>query len=268
MPIQRIESIDDERLDVFRNMRTRNWTQESGRFVVEGALLAERLLQSDYLCDSVLVDEKYRERFETQFPNQQIYCLPHHEVQELVGFEFHRGILAAGKRKPLGNFSDFRFPTLTVGVIPVLCGIEDPENLGGMLRSCAGMGVPHVVIGPGCCDPFSRRALRVAMGTTLQLSLYRAPKLIQDLQRLRESEVDFRSYAAALTHQAKELAEVQPTGNCLLFFGNERNGLPESILEEVDYHVKISMADAISSLNVGVAAGIFLFHFTRARPTQ
>ncbi|MFN3189342.1 MAG: TrmH family RNA methyltransferase [Aureliella sp.] len=263
MPIQRIESVDDERLDVFRNIRTRNWTEASGRFVVEGALLAERLLASSYTCDSILVDEKYRERFETQFPHQHIFCLPHREVQQLVGFEFHRGILAAGRRRELASFEDDTFRDQGNEVVALICGIEDPENLGGILRSCAGMGVSRVVVGPGCCDPFSRRALRVAMGTTFWISLFRSQDVEADLRRLRASSVDCRSYAAALTDDSTPLEQVKPSQKSILLFGNERTGLPNSVLEAVDERVKITMADSISSLNVGVAAGIFLYHFTR-----
>ena len=263
-----IDSVSDARLDPYRDIRSRNWAEHGGWFIAEGILLVQQLLDSDYECHNVLVDRKYKSLFEGQLlSGLQVLLVDHRLVQEIVGFKFHRGVIACGLRKPAG-----RLPSGLPRVEPSetlvgLIGVQDPENVGGILRTCAALGIRRVLIGPGCADPFSRRALRVSMGNVLKLEIYRSISPLEDLSWIREQLHVFR-YAASpvrdspvLSNKSLSLAEVHRQGAAIVLFGNERDGLPEEILQIADYRVRIDMHSAVDSLNVCVAAGIILHHF-------
>lgn len=299
MVVHRITELDDPRLEPYRELRSRNWTEQSGLFVVEGPLLVEQLLQSRYAVRSVLLDEKFQGRFESMLPpDASVLLLDHALVSQLVGFDFHRGVLACGLRRELPDIHNL--PQLAQDeTLAALVGVQDPENLGGILRSCAAFGVRRILIGPGTADPLGRRALRVAIATTLHLDLYPVrrrhdriatpddapPQLGSELdagmpapgdKRSRDSTLEFvrslrwlksqrgvRCVATSLDARAKPLERAERCGPTLILFGNERNGVPSAVLEEADELLRMDMELGTDSLNVCVAAGIVLHYFTR-----
>jgi tRNA G18 (ribose-2'-O)-methylase SpoU len=142
-----------------------------------------------------------------------------------------------------------------------LIGVQDPENMGSILRSCAAFGIEDVLIGPQCVDPFARRVLRVSMGNAFKLKLYDAPEPVEALAAMHELGIE--TVAACLRDDSVELTQWQRRDRTAVLLGNEAHGLPAAILDAVNQRVKISMALGTDSLNVSVAAGIFLH---RARP--
>ncbi|RMF42767.1 MAG: RNA methyltransferase [Planctomycetota bacterium] len=260
-----IDSIDDPRLAPYRDMRHKNWIERSGWFIAEGPLLVERLLHSGYRCHSVLLDRKYYDRFRPLIgPDVPVLLCDHALIESLVGFNFHRGVLACGIRPPLPTTEQAfaSMPCSPADTLVALYGIQDPENVGGILRSCAAMGAGHVLIGRGCADPLSRRALRVSMGNALKLNLMRSLDLALDLIWLHET-LGVTTYAATLTPRARPLESVGRDGPVCLVLGNERHGLPASIEDACRESVCIAMADGVDSLNVCVAAGILMHYFCR-----
>lgn len=244
---------------------------------MEGPIPVQQLLSSSFSCRSVLIDEKYVDNLPVKIAPAQIdkaiptYVIKHELVEHLVGFKFHRGILACGERKQSASFEDLiscedlvscRGTNATSDLMVALCGIQDPENLGSILRSCAAFGAKRILLCSGTADPFGRRALRVSMGTTLELEFYRCDAPVEDLERLKSS--GYRLFGTSLEENASELGGIQDD-SCknLLIFGNERRGIPPDVLAVVDDQIRIGMQLDTDSLNVGVAAGIFLHHFSR-----
>lgn len=267
MPFHELLSLEDARLEPYREIRTRQATERDGWFIAEGPILVEELLRSDFECQSILVQKKFSQRFEhLRDSNVDVFCLPDDQVRELVGFQFHRGILACGIRRALPNLdammssqsAAFSDREIVVG----LTGIHDPENLGSILRTAAGLGIRHVLFGPSNSDPFSRRSLKVAMGTTFQLNLWHSDKLLRDLRRLGQ-ELQFEILASSLGGDATPLEALAAPGRTLVLFGNEANGLPDSITDAANTRVQIPMASGVDSLNVAVAAGIVLHYLAR-----
>ncbi len=107
MPKIYIDNIEDARLEAYRNLRTRNLTQFSAKFVVESKLLTQRLLQSDYEVESVLIDDIALPDSEDWLAEElTTYVVPRSSMSDLLGFNFHRGVLSCGKRKRRLNATD------------------------------------------------------------------------------------------------------------------------------------------------------------------
>lgn len=260
-----ITDLNAPELEPFREMRQRNWTNESGIFIAEGPLLVERLIRSSYEVRSVLLDRKYYAHYAALVPPEtDLLVIDHELVAEVVGFNFHRGVLGCGQRKPERTVEHdlLAQPFAANETLMGIMGVQDPENLGGILRNCAALGVKNVVIGPSAADPLSRRVLRVSMGNALRLNLYRSRNMRLDMQLLRE-RCGVQSFATSLLDGSEPLETVRRTSPVMILMGNEKLGLPHDIQHAADRRVRIDMQLGTSSLNVTVAAGIIMHYFCR-----
>lgn len=290
-----VENLDDPRLRPYRNLRERTLRGES-IFVAEGALVVERLLRSRFGVESILTTRKETglgECLSLVPADVPIYRVDERAAaNELVGFEFHQGILAVGKRSPTPTFlegldaifgdesgrndgagevgeasettSGARFLSRRGGAFVVLPDATKPDNLGLAFRCAAALGAEAVVLGERCCDPFSRRALRVSMGGVLQTPIFRAENLLAEIVEARRRGVRF--FATVLNDEAAVLPEIAEWPQRTAFvFGNEYSGLTQDFVDACDRSVMIPMRPDVDSLNLGVSVGVFLYEFNRSR---
>jgi tRNA G18 (ribose-2'-O)-methylase SpoU len=266
MKIEFIESIQDPRLDPYRNLRTTNLTRTSGRFIAESRPLVQRLLASRLQVESILVDQDDLQEATGWLPTEtSILVVPHSQIPQLIGFNFHRGFMACGIRPPMPLWdpeSQWKEKPCPAGWTAVmLVGVQDPETMGSIFRSCAALGIQDVVLGPNCVDPFARRVLRVSMGNAFKLSLHRSDSAIDSLEAAHRLGIE--SLAACLSPTSVELRAYRRSGPAMVLFGNEAHGLPQECIEACVRGLRIDMALGTDSLNVSVAAGILLHYVCR-----
>ncbi len=259
-----IGSSDDPRIAAYRNLRDRTLRGE-GVFVAEGRLLVERLLGSTFETDSVLVIESYAEEFARIVPaDVPLYLASEALLREIVGFNFHRGALAAGRRRALLSASELAetLQNRDRQSLVVLPEVTKPENLGLIIRAAAALSVDGVLLGEQCCDPLARRTLRLSMGSVFQLPLARSIDLAADLVLLKQ-QFGFTLFATVLDSNAEPLPAVQWPSRTAMLFGNEFDGLGQEWLAQCDRRITIPMRAGVDSLNLGVAAGVFLYELRR-----
>ncbi|HEV3303946.1 MAG TPA: RNA methyltransferase [Planctomycetaceae bacterium] len=260
MAIEIVSDLEDSRLEPYRNLKATNLTRWSNRFVAEGTLVVERLLASRFRVQSLLVSRRLARQLPTTIsPDCPIYLLEHELAEQLVGYTFHTGILACGLRQPSPSIDALSATGDRFTLVAVCPNVNDPENIGAIIRLCAGFGVAGLVLGPGCADPFSRRVLRVSMGTALALPIIESRDLHGDLMRLRD-EFGFELCATMLDAAAEPLETTVPTNKMGILFGNEKHGLDAQWTGLCSRWLTIPMAPGADSLNVAVAAGIFFHH--------
>lgn len=255
-----ISSLDDPRLAPYRNMKERTLRGEN-LFVTEGLLLAERLLASRFRTASLLVTERMASQVEPLVPPEvPLYVAPDALIAELVGFPFHRGVLAAGDRgEPLALDALLKGAEGRAEWSLVVCPqVTQAENLGLLFRTAAAFGIDGLLLGPQCCDPFARRALRLSMGGVLRVPFVKSTDLAADLARLQH-EWGFQCVATVLDSDAERLTEARWAPRTALLFGNEFEGLSPDWLARCDRRLTIPMQPGTDSLNLGVAAGIFIY---------
>jgi tRNA G18 (ribose-2'-O)-methylase SpoU len=268
MPITELATLKDPRLEPYRDLRNRNWIERSGIFIAEGPVIVEQALRSDYLIKSLLVDRKYLSRFLPLGRGiDEVYVLEHELVRELVGFPFHRGVLACGIRKPRRSIAadasaNWKNNELFLGLL----GLQDPENLGAILRSAAAFGVRHVLLGPGTADPLARRALRVSAGLSLLPTFHSSKDFLADLKWLQEVH-NVEVLSTCTSTSAEPLREIEKRGPQLVLIGNEGRGLPDEIVQAADRRLRIEMVPHIDSLNAAVAASIVLYQLSQTPVT-
>lgn len=283
MPVVFLESLEDPRLMPYRNLPNRNAparktfarntptrdvaapraNRDEQRFVVEGRFLVERLLASTLTTDSILTDAARAAALPASIAAQtDILVLPENTIDQVVGFDFHRGMLGCGLRPALPEVDD-AVPAPPLPTLIVVCSqVGDPTNLGAIMRNCAAFGVDAVLLGPGCADPFSRRVLRVSMGAVFKLPICRVPALDATLRRLTDQH-RVTLVATVLDEDAQPLTQTDPLDRVGVVIGNEGCGLAEESVRCCQLKVTIPIRSDVDSLNAAVASGVFLYHFAQ-----
>lgn len=265
-PYEIIRSLDDPRVARYRNLRERTARGEC-IFVAEGHFVTRRLLESDYETESVFVYEEHLPRYQEMVPEEvPLYAGNRELMHRIAGIKFHQGVLAAGKRRPDPPIEQVLPPPdedhpLRLLVCP---HITKPENVGLVFRSAGAFGTHAVILGERSCDAFSRRALRVSMGATLMVPHYRARRLIAELpETARRWHLEL--VATVVDSQAECLADFQWKDRTAIVMGHETEGLDSGWQSICHRRVTIPMAPEVDSLNLGVAAGVFLYELNRQR---
>jgi len=265
MSVEIITHLDDPRLEPYRNLKATNRTRWSNQFVAEGALVVARLLASRFKAQSILLSRRLAGQAPSSIPADcPIYQLEHGLAEQLVGYTFHTGILACGLRQPSPPLEVLAGEGGRPALVAVCPNVNDPENIGAIIRLCAGFGLAGLILGPGCADPFSRRVLRVSMGTAFSVPIVETSVLEADLLRLRNT-FGFELFATVLDSSAEPLESIAFTSKTGLLFGNEKHGLDPKWIGLCNRMITIPMAAGADSLNVAVAAGIFFYHLQRVR---
>ena len=170
--------------------------------------------------------------------------------------------MAVGVRPPSPTIDDLVARAADRPLTLVVCPeIEKTDNLGALIRIAAAFGVDAMILGQRSCDPFFRQSVRVSMGSAFVLPIVRSDDLARDLSRLREFGVDV--VATVLDPRATPLDQAHRGRRLAIVLGNEAQGLGEEWLRHADRQVTIPMKLGTDSLNVAVAAGVFLYHYTR-----
>lgn len=263
MPLIELDMLDAPQLDVYWHLKDTNTTRWAAQFVVEGDKLVERLLASDFEVLSILLGRRWVDAFAHRIPpHVTTYVVPDDWVPQIVGFNFHRGALACARRKPSANLEAICVrpsDSLTLAVCPE---VQNPENLGSIIRLASAFGLDGVVLGERASDPFSRRVLRVSMGASLQIPIIASSDIHATLLRLRETW-QVETWATVIDPGAELLETAERPRRLALVLGSEGHGLEPHIVAACERRVTIPMRPSVDSLNVASAASIFLYHVTR-----
>jgi TrmH family RNA methyltransferase len=142
-----------------------------------------------------------------------------------------------------------------------IAGVQDPGNLGTILRSAEAFGAGGVLLGEGTVSPFNSKVIRASAGSVFRLPIAKA-KLNDVLDQLRAKEIRL---IATSSHKSKPLPEANLSSHLAIFIGSEGAGLSRELLSRMDEVVEIPHSPNVESLNAGVAASIVLYEVARQK---
>jgi TrmH family RNA methyltransferase len=233
--------------------------------LLEGPKLVDEALGSGVAVVEVAVSPRalraapgraLRARFSTT--GVPIHLLDEPLVASLSELETSQGIVAVARRP---RFEEDRLYA-GVPLVVVAVAVQNPGNLGAVLRSAEAAGATGAYLTTGCADPFSWKALRGSMGSAFRLPHCRGVALGEALARLRARGVRVAA-AVGSGGEAYDAMDLRPP--LALLLGSEGAGLPEAARQAADFEVSIPLQAPVESLNVGVAAGVVLFEAARQR---
>jgi tRNA G18 (ribose-2'-O)-methylase SpoU len=259
-----VSALSDPRLDDYRNVPDPELLRSRGIFVAEGRLVVRRLLETPHFqTRSVLLTHAAYEALTGvmhALPDLPVYVVSQRTMNEITGFNIHRGCLAIGERPAAMPWTELvREASLTL----VLERVSNADNVGGVFRSAAAFGADCVLLGPACADPLYRKAIRTSMGAVLQVPFAAMPEWPDDLVRLRAA--GFRLVALTPANDAIPLRDAATVGRAALLVGHEGEGLSAEALAAADVRACIPIAAGVDSLNVAAAASIALYELASQR---
>jgi len=265
MPVERVSDLSDPRLAEYRHVPDPELLRRGAIFVAEGRLVVRALLaDSPFVTRSLLVTETafdaLHDVLEPRLAALAVYVVDQGTIQRLTGFNIHRGCLAIGERPAPVLLKD------ALGCAPraplvVLEQVVNADNVGGIFRNAAAFGAAAVVLGPNCCDPLYRKAIRTSMGAVLRVPFVQAGEWPDALAHLREA--GFGIVALTPRPDAMSIEEFVGRGEAgsrpvALLAGSEGPGLSPEALAAADVTVRIPMATGVDSLNVATSVAIAL----------
>lgn len=191
-------------------------------------------------------------------PAVPVYTAQREVLAELTGYALTRGVLCAMRRPPMRSMEEVCARARRVAVLE---GIVDSTNVGAIFRSAAALSMDAVLISPTCCDPLSRRAARVSMGTVFQIPWAPIGSSAQSwpedgLGALKRQGFKIASMALDDRSVSVEDPALLAEEKLAIVLGTEGHGLLDATLALSDYTVRIPMGHGVDSLNVAAAAAV------------
>jgi 23S rRNA (guanosine2251-2'-O)-methyltransferase len=237
-----------------------NWM--TGFHAVEEALAAGRALDR-----IVIARGRHGERIEAIVQLAKSRGVPvrfedRQQIDRLTGTREHQGIAALGAAKPSMELEDLLRAKTAQGLLVLLDGIEDPHNLGAIIRTSLAAGADGVVIPERRSAGLSDTVERASAGALAHLPVARVKNLVRAMEEMKEAGY----WLVGLDERAeKKHSSVDLTASVGIVLGGEGEGLHELTRKRCDFLVSIPTTGPVRSLNVSVAAGIMLFEVVRQR---
>jgi 23S rRNA (guanosine2251-2'-O)-methyltransferase len=186
------------------------------------------------------------------------------QVDRLAGTREHQGIAALAAAKPAIELEDLLRTKNVHGLLVLLDGIEDPHNLGAIVRTSLAAGAQGVVIPERRAAGLSDTVERASAGALAHLPIARVKNLVRAMEEIKEAGY----WLVGLDERAeKDYTEVDLKGSVGIVLGREGEGLHELTRKRCDFLVSLPTTGPVRSLNVSVAAGVMLFEVVRQRRT-
>ena len=251
------------RLKDLASLRRKKHRDERGEFLVEGLRSVESALTAGApLVELLVTDEAgqdQRVRALLDSTSVPVHVVPARDLDRIADTTSTQGLVAVA-RMALAEAADI------AGAVVALDGVQDPGNVGAILRTAAWFGADALLAGPGTADPFGPKAVRAAMGGLWDLRIATTADLATDLDRLRAS--GHTLFGADL--DGEPAAKWSPPHTSVLVLGSEAHGLSGAVRDRLDGRVRIGAPHAdrerpgVESLNVSVAAGVLLHRWLGA----
>ncbi len=203
---------------------------------------------------AVLIDRAHeRMRDLVAATDAPVYLVDRDVLRDLVGFDLHRGAIAAADRRRHPTLAELAANTDRLAVVE---GLNDPENLGAIARSARALGIDGLVLDPTCIDPYTRRTVRVSMGEILFLPSCRVeaghwPEALTALH-----DAGFESWAMTPGTGSDDIWTLDPPPRLAVLLGAEGPGLSADALVAASRRVRLPIRSDVDSLNVAAAAAV------------
>lgn len=234
-------------------LKQRKYRQKNQEFIIEGPHLVDMAITKAYPIKEIYLTKEINEAKYGAYAKEYI---SHDLASYISDTQENQGIYALC---PLPK-ENFYLTDEVYRSMVILDGVQDPGNLGTIIRTSDAFGFKQILLGKGTADPYNAKVLRSAQGSHFNVQLLQVD-LIDAITKLQAQ--GYHIYATALNPKATALNELkrQSLSPFAIIFGNEGAGVSSKLLEMADEHLYIPMTGEQESLNVAIAAAICLYSF-------
>ncbi|MBQ8787269.1 MAG: RNA methyltransferase [Oscillospiraceae bacterium] len=261
--MQKITSKDNPNIKLYVKLAGgRKYRKENGLFTLEGVRLVEDAVKENAELHSVFVTESYMKKLAQQgeslnFPNsEKVFEIPDEIGNKMSSTDSAQGVFAICKclEKP-----SFDATVKNGGKYLLLHSIQDPGNLGTIIRTADAVGVDAVFLAD-CCDLYNPKVVRSTMGSLFRLNV---SEIKFDETFPVFAEIGVPSFAAVIDSDATSLTDCDFSKGGVILIGNEGNGLPREVSDMCTERLTIKMQGNVNSLNAAMAAGIIMWELAK-----
>ena len=247
---EHITSLKNPKITTWKSLKDRKGRRETGCFLVEGRKMVEEALASAFPVEAVLVEDVRAAEFElpARIP---VYAMPSHVLAAVCDTKTPQGIAAVVRMADV---------PLTGSRLVAMDGVQDPGNVGTIIRTADAAGFDGVLLSVQCADVFSPKVLRATMGSVFRMGV----RVTDDLPgALRQMAAEGASVLSSQL-DGTPFYQREPVGErFVLVIGSEGNGVTDEVKAAATHRVKLPMRGGAESLNAAVAAGIMMYELTR-----
>ena len=264
--LRRVSSRQNALVKDLRKALSQGEPTTEGYLAVEGVRMIEEAIRSGLRFQAIFFSEAgsgQATRLLPQIGSQvEILLLPDEVFVSAVSTESPQGVAALVKLRP-HKFEEL-LESASDSLLVVVGGIQDPGNLGTIIRSAEAFGARAVLLGEKTVSHFNPKAVRGSAGSIFREPLLRV-KLAESITALKQQGM---RVLATSSHKGKPLQEADFTGAAMMVVGNEGAGVPAEILSMANELVTIPHSPRVESLNAGIAASILLYEAARQRSVK
>ncbi|CAM3819114.1 TrmH family RNA methyltransferase [Alkalicoccus chagannorensis] len=244
-----ISSTQNPRIKAWKKLQKKKERDKSGLFLVEGYHLVEEALKSEVTVKEIVLAEDVDVPQEWSITGVEFIRVTPPVLKELAETETPQGMIAVCEKPDLENL------LFEGGQYLLLDEIQDPGNLGGIIRTAEAAGLDGVIFGEGCADPYNGKVVRATQGAVFYMHVQHMP-LHDAVDRCRDNQIPV--FGTSL--HGSTFTAIAPQEHFALLLGNEGTGVRRALLERSDQNLYIPIYGNCESLNVSVAAGILTYH--------
>lgn len=257
--IDYISSNANNKIKFIKSLNRKKYRDSEGYFIVEGTKIIEECLDNDYNLKYLVINKSFFENIDNMdlinkiySKNIEIIFVLDNIFKEITDTETPQGILGISKKID-GKMGEFIYDNN--GFYLILDGIQDPGNMGTIIRTADAFGVSGILIGEGSVDIYNSKVVRATMGSIYRMPIYN----VMELKSLKKQIVDnnIKVYSTSLKGE-KNLENIEYRGS-MFILGNESKGVSKPYEELSTDLVKIPMIGKVESLNVAVASSIIMY---------
>lgn len=237
-------SIDNKKIKEIKKLNTKKYRDKCSKFLVEGEHLVLEAYKTGYLEELIVEkDVIFPLDIETSYVTNNVL----NYISEL---DTPQKIMGVCKKIEKDEYGDR---------ILILDNIQDPGNLGTIIRSCVAFNIDTIIMSDNCVDLYNSKVLRGSQGLLFHINIIRKDLLLE-IPRLKDN--DYRIIGTRVTH-GKSLKTIEKLPKFAIIMGNEGNGISDEVAELCDEYLYIDMNEKCESLNVGVATSIILYELDK-----
>ncbi len=252
-----IHSRDNQLVKEARKLSERKYRDEKGKFFIEGFRFVEEALRADADIEKLLISKRYMAKFEQSVLNTcdiSKYVLDDNLFDSISCTETPQGVAAIVRKK----VSDINFQS---GFYVLIDKLQDPGNVGTIIRTSHAAGVKGIIYTAGTVDPYNDKCLRSTMGSIFYIPLMEDRDL-NIIKRIKQS--GYKLVVSSLEAESDFFSR-EYEDKLIIAVGNEGNGISKEIEAMADIKVKIPMPGGAESLNASVAASIMIYEVLRQK---
>lgn len=258
--METIQSKDNPLIKDIKKLKDKKYRIESSRFLIEGFRFVGEALQSDFIVSSVFVSENALDRWQSFSmqdkvqKNTKVYSVTDQILKVISSTDTPQGIVAVVNNKSIEVENKQGFYTLVDKV-------QDPGNMGTIIRTAHAAGALGVIITKGTVDIYNEKTLRSTMGSIFHIPIIHDINL-ESVKSLKSN--GFRLVVSSLDTD-KNFYDIDLNNKVIIAVGNEGSGISGELMDIADVKIKIPMPGGAESLNVSVAASIMMFEAVRQK---